>query len=172
MTEINSFTIYLSFTGATAAAVKGEVDEYIREELTDSIADGSVLSAEVSISKKGHSSACMWRLKGVTSREERIAMMAWLAESTLWKTCVLDAVAMHSNEHFDLIAETYKTNSSNQVLVSYMKAELLDWAIKESLDYDSMEAKQASADMAWHMLHQAGKLESMVIPLRRKDHAS
>lgn len=134
-TDVNAFTIYMSFTGATAAAVKGEVEEYIREELTDSIADGSVLSANVTISKKGSSSSLYVEIKGTTYRQERIALMAWLAESTLWKTCVLDAIAMHSNEYFDLIVETYKNNSTEQLLCSYMKDELLDWAVTESMEY-------------------------------------
>ena len=166
MTDINSFTIYLSFTGATAAAVKGEVEEYIREELTGSIAGGSELSANVTVSEKAHSSSLYVNIKGSTDLEERIAMLAWMAESNLWKTCVLDARAMHTNEHFSLIAESY-TNNSTKLLCSYMKDDLLGWAIKESLKYDGVEAKQASADMAWRMLRKAGKLESMVIPLRR-----
>lgn len=172
MTEINNLTVYMSFTGATPAAVKGEVEEYIREELTDSLADGSVLTAKVTISNKSEHSSLYVELKGATYQEERIAFMAWLAESKLWKTCALNAIAMHSNEFFDLIAETYQINGmSNQLVVSYMKDNLLDLAVKESLDYESMEAKQASADMAWHILQKAGKLESLVVPLRRR-HAS
>ena len=52
MTDINLFSVYMAFTGATAAAVKGEVDEYIREELTPGLAEGNNIKVTINCDGK------------------------------------------------------------------------------------------------------------------------
>lgn len=174
MTEINIFTIIMAFTGATAAAVKGEVEEYINEELLPGLANGNKLDVSVSCNgtkdANGIDRLCV-ELRGTTDQDERIAFVSWLAENPLWKQCAITAIASHYNEHFDLIAESYRLKWNNLMTISYIGDRTLDWAVKECMEYESLEAKQAAADMVWHTLDKTHATEHMTVAIRRK-HAS